>query len=386
MKNFPLVLLSALLLASCAQAPIAPAPSAVTTPLVAPALEEPAASPSIASPPIASLPITAARDIVISAVGDIMLDGTARPVLKNMGYDYPFVKMIPYFSDAQIVFGNLEGPLTNRGTPEQDKPFVFRSPPDEVSAALKNAGFNVVSLANNHTLDYGADGLAQTIETLDATGIQHVGAGENLVASRKPAFFKIDNQRVAILGYSMTLPEQFYSGKNKPGTAFGHEEHVRDDVIAARAQADIVLVAFHWGQEGKTVLRDYQVRLGHLAIDSGASAVIGHHPHILQGIERYKDGVILYSLGNFTFGSYSPRSTRSAVAQLRFVDKRLHSLALFPINVNNFEVQFQPQPLHGEAADAVIAELHSLSAALNTDIRNVNGVGMLTLGTVASPP
>lgn len=325
-------------------------------------------------------------DLVICAVGDIMLDGTARPVMKEQGYDYPFVKMLPYFSGAQIVFGNVEGPLTDRGTPEQDKTYVFRSPPAVVSTALKTAGFNVVSLANNHTLDYGTDGLAQTIETLDSAGILHTGAGADLMAARQPALLQANGQRVAILAYSMTLPESFFAGPNKAGTAFGHEQHVRADIVAAREQADIVLVSFHWGQEGKTTLRDYQTRLGHVAIDAGASAVIGHHPHIVQGIEQYKDGIILYSLGNFTFGSYSMNSARAAVAQLRFRNARLQSVRLFPINVNNFEVQFQPQPLTGAAADAVIDELRTLSAALNTRVHNDNGTGVVTLGESVPVP
>ncbi|MCR4305062.1 MAG: CapA family protein [Gallionella sp.] len=323
---------------------------------------------------------TVSPEIVISAVGDIMLDGTARPVLTEQGYDYPFAQMRQYFSDAQIVFGNVEGPLTNRGEPEPDKKYVFRSPPAKVSAALKQAGFNVVSLANNHTLDYGADGLAQTIEALEAAGIRHAGAGADLQAARQPVMFQVDGQRIAILAYSMTLPENFFAGINKAGTAFAHEDQVRDDVMAARKQADIVLVSFHWGQEGKTELRDYQTKVGHLAIDSGASAVIGHHPHILQGIERYKDGIIIYSLGNFTFGSYSMNAARSVVAKLRFRNGSLQKLQLFPINVNNFEVQFQPQPLYGEAADAVITGLQTLSAALNTGVINDNGVGEVFLG------
>ena len=322
-------------------------------------------------------------DIIISAVGDIMLDGSARRVMAEQGYDYPFVHMRQYFADAQIVFGNVEGPLTDRGTPDPDKTFVFRSPPDEVAAALKTAGFNVVSLANNHTLDYGADGLTQTIEALDAAGIQHAGAGADLMAARKPALLEANGQRVAVLAYSVTLPENFYAKKNRAGTAFAHDEQVREDVMAARAQADIVLVSFHWGQERKTKLREYQTRLGHLAIDAGASVVIGHHPHILQGIEQYKDGIILYSLGNFTFGSYSMSTTRSAVARLHFRDARLQSLRLFPINVNNFDVQFQPLPLSGAAADAVINELRTLSAALKTIVQNDNGVGLVSLKEVA---
>lgn len=369
MNNFSIPLLAILLLATSAHAADI---SAVDPRFIEPTVNTAAPSP------------TESSEIIISAVGDMMLDGTARPVLSELGYDYPFEQVRQYLIGSQIVFGNLEGPLTDRGTPEQDKKFVFRSPPAKVSAALRNAGFNVVTLANNHTIDYGAEGLTQTIEALDAVGIQHVGAGADLMSARHPVIFQIGEQRVAILGYSMTLPENYYAGKKNAGTAFGHEEQVREDVIAARKQANIVLVAFHWGQEGKTELRDYQTHLGHVAIDSGASAVIGHHPHILQGIERYKDGVILYSLGNFTFGSYSMSSARSAVAQLHFRNNRLQSLQLFPINVNNFEVQFQPQPLDGATADAVIANLRTLSAALNTEVRNEHGVAVVTLNETDS--
>lgn len=355
MKTFSIPLLAALLLVSSAQAI-----SADIKPASAPAS-------------------TSSNDLVISAVGDIMLDASSRPIISGMGYDYPFVKVRQFFNGSQIVFGNLEGPLTDRGTPETDKKFVFHSPPAKVSTALKHAGFSVVSLANNHTLDYGAEGLAQTVEALDAIGIQHIGAGANLTASRKPALFDIDGRKIAFLAYSITLPDNFYAEKNKAGTAFAHEDQVQEDIIAARKQADIVLVSFHWGQEGKTQLREYQTRIGHLAIDSGASVVIGHHPHILQGIERYKDGLILYSMGNFTFGSYSSHSTRSAVAQLHFHNGRLQQLRMFPINVNNFEVQFQPQPLHGKAADAVVATLQKLSGALHTQVSNDHGVGVVTM-------
>lgn len=380
MNAITTLLLTVLLLTGCATVNEQPLPFKAAEPkAVETKPVETATAVSGFSVPASGVPATteAAKDIVVSAVGDIMLDGSAHAVMAEQGYDYPFAQVRQYFADSQIVFGNVEGPLTDRGTPDPDKTFVFRSPPAKVSAALKAAGFNVVSLANNHTLDYGADGLAQTIEALEAANIQHAGAGANLTAARKPALLQANGQRIAVLAYSMTLPENFYAGVNNAGTAFGHEEQVVADVTAARKQADIVLVSFHWGQERKTALRDYQTRLGHLAIDAGASAVIGHHPHILQGIEHYKDGIILYSLGNFTFGSYSMNSARSAVAKLRFHNARLQSVQLFPINVNNFDVQFQPQPLQGAAADAVINQVRTLSADLNTTVRNANGVGVI---------
>jgi poly-gamma-glutamate synthesis protein (capsule biosynthesis protein) len=365
-----------LLLSACAGTPPVPqveqpAPPAAAVPEVPPPQALPA-EPAAAGP------------LRIIAVGDIMLDGTSRPVFAQHGYDYAFAGVKPLFQGAAFVFGNLEGPLTDRGTPEQDKTYVFRSPPDKVTRALVGAGFNVVTLANNHTLDYGAEGLAQTIEALDAAGIAHTGAGANLKEARRAAILTAGDKRVAFLGYSLTLPEHFYAGPGTPGTAFGHEAHVRADIEQARRQADIVLVAFHWGQEGKTQLREYQERLGRAAIDAGAAAVIGHHPHILQAVERYKDGVILYSLGNFTFGSYSKTAQVSAVAELVFDGNRVQQLRLHPINVNNFEVEFQPRPLTGAAAERVVSELIELSHARQTELANAAGTALLTLPTLAA--
>ncbi len=346
------------------------------TPETAPEAAGTATPAQTGTPPAPALPDD---EIRISAVGDIMLDGTARPVLQENGYDYPFVHMLPVFKDAHVVIGNLEGPLTTRGRADSDKTYTFRSPPDKVSAALKSAGFGVVTLANNHTLDYGPEGLKQTLEALDAADIRYVGAGMDLAAARRAAIVTVQGQRVAFLGYSVTLPDTFYAGARKPGTAFGHEAHVRADVQAARQQADIVIVSFHWGQEGKTELREYQTRLGRAAIDAGAQAVLGHHPHILQAVEYYQGGVILYSLGNFTFGSYSKKAATSAVAQLHFRQGHLTALRMVPIRVDNFEVQFQPQVLTGAAADAVVDNLRRLSAQQNTSLINLAGEAQLQL-------
>lgn len=319
----------------------------------------------------------------ICAVGDVMLGGTAGPELRQLGYDYPFVHVGPLLQHAQVVFGNLEGPLTTRGLAEQDKKYVFRSPPDKVVPALKAAGFTVFSLANNHSLDYGSDGLTDTLAALERAGIHAVGAGSDADAARRVALMEVAGFKVALLAYSLTLPENFFAGPDKPGTAFAHEQHVRKDVAAARRQADIVLASFHWGQEGKTELRDYQIRIGRAAIDAGADVVLGHHPHILQGIERYKNGVILYSLGNFVFGSYSKAATRSAIAQLVFGRSEkgtgLRAVELVPINVDNTELNFQPQVLTGTGADAVIENLRQLSAPLGTRVENRDGVAVIVL-------
>lgn len=318
-----------------------------------------------------------ATEFRIAAVGDIMLGGTAEPEMRKFGYDYPYEHVQAILKQAQIVFGNLEGPLTDDGTAEQKK-YVFRSPPDKVAPALARAGFNIVSLANNHSLDYGAQGLEDTRAALAKAGIQPVGAGRNEAEARAPVYMKADGATIAFLAYSLVFPEEFWAGPDTPGSAFGHERFVRADVAAARQKADVVVVSFHWGQEGKTELRDYQVLLAHAAIDSGATVVLGHHPHVLQGVERYRDGVIIYSLGNFTFGSYSNAATRSVIALLTFRDRQLRELRLVPINVKNAEVVFQPRPLIGRDAAEVVEQLQQLSRARGTELENRDGAAILT--------
>ncbi len=351
-------------------------------------------APEPAPAPVASkAPPAAPRVLKIAAVGDIMLGGTGAPEFERFGYDYPFDKVRALLKQSHIVFGNLEGPLTHADHAPVAKKYVYRSPPEKVAPALRNAGFNVVSLANNHAMDQGADGLKHTIDALDLVGIKHTGGGMNLAEARTPAMLEANGTRVAFLAYTLTFPEEFWATKDRAGSPFGHETQVRADIAAARQQADIVLVSFHWGQEGKTELRDYQKQLGRAAIDAGAAAVIGHHPHVLQGVERYKHGVILYSLGNFAFGTYGPEAFRSAVAELMFVEERrrdaptteprmhmqLAELRLRPLNVRNAEVVFQPTPLAGMEATKVVAEMQQLSQSLGTPLENRGSTAVLTL-------
>jgi poly-gamma-glutamate capsule biosynthesis protein CapA/YwtB (metallophosphatase superfamily) len=363
-----LVTLFGVLSVSCATPPV---PRSMPLPEATPEVQAPVSIPAPIPAPVPP------KEIRIVAVGDIMLGGTATPELRKFGYDYPFEQTQGILKQAQIVFGNLEGPLTDGGKPATSKQYVFRSPPEKVAPALARAGFNVVSLANNHTLDYGPEGLADTRAALDRAGIGYVGAGRNLAEARRPLYIVVDGATVAFLGYSLTFPEEFWAGVDSPGTAFGHERFVRADVKAAREKADIVAVSFHWGQEGKTELRDYQVQLGHAAIESGAAAVLGHHPHILQGVERYRHGVILYSLGNFAFGSYSNTATRSAIALLTFRDGRWQELRMFPLNVKNAEVVFQPRALAGPEAAQVVGHLQQLSLQHGTVLEHQDGSAVL---------
>lgn len=305
-----------------------------------------------------SLPASAQSEIIIQAVGDIMFGGRWERVVSANDYFHPFENIAQELQAGDITLANLEMPLTRRGREFRDKKFRFRARP-EAAYALKKAGINVVTLANNHIMDYGTPGLADTLAALMRAGIGHVGASGNLKTACMPLFTEVRGSRVAILGYSLTLPEQFWAGKNRSGTAPLRDKAVMADIAAAREQADIVIVTVHWGEEGSTRLRDYQPRLARLMIDSGADAVIGHHPHILQGIERYKKGIIFYSLGNFAFAHKSTIATRTLLVRLRFDgDKR--SAELLPVNILHREVGFQPTLLTGKKAEELMEQLKKL--------------------------
>jgi len=316
-------------------------------------------------------------DVKISMVGDIMLGGTAEEIFIKHGYNYAFEETRHLLIDSSIAFGNLEGVLATWGISDPNKTYNFITPPKKSAAALRYAGFDIFSIANNHILDYGVTGMYQTMQALEAENIQHVGGGTTVKEARTPRIIEVDGHKVAFLAYSLTYPAEFWVTDRHPGVAFGHHNHVVADVKAAKKLSDLVLVSMHWGRESTTQLRDYQVSIGRAAIDAGASIVIGHHPHVLQAIEHYNDGIILYSLGNFAFGSYSKKVDSSVVAQAYFKNNKLVKMHFWPIFVRNTEVLFQSKILDGEQADKVVQHLQEISKDHGTKFYNDNGSAVI---------
>lgn len=295
-----------------------------------------------------------------------MLGGRWEKALSKDAYFHPFERLAPELKKGDITIVNLEAPLTKRGTEYTDKKYRFRVNPAAVSG-IKKSGITAVTLANNHIMDFGDTGLMDTISLLNAHGIDNVGAGENLSAARKPLIKDIRGTRVGILACSLVLPTEFWAGQNRAGTAPLLAKRVVDDITALRKQVSVLIVIVHWGEEGKTTLRPYQTDLAHKMIDAGADAVIGHHPHILQGVERYRRGIIFYSLGNFVFAHKSRIALRTLLVRLKFDGDR-RKAELVPINIRHKEVGFQPAVLSGGKADEVAQMLRMLPPA-KADIR-----------------
>jgi len=320
-----------------------------------------------------------AQEIIINAVGDIMLAGSGAATCKRLGYDYPFKATKAELKKGDIAIGNLESPIARCGSTFTCKQFHYRSAP-EVATALKNAGFSLVTLANNHMMDFGPEALEETRQHLEQAGIGYTGAGASINAARRRVIITVKGMKVAFLAYSLTFPDAFYATADRSGTAPGFYTFYRGDISAARKVADYVVVSFHWGTENVSVPKPYQVTTAHRAIDAGADVVIGHHPHVLQGIERYKNGVILYSLGNFAFGTASETAKRSVIARV-ILENGVKGLELIPLNVLNREVHFQPRVLSGNEGQEVIDHLTSISRKWDTTITATGGHYLVWMGT-----
>jgi poly-gamma-glutamate synthesis protein (capsule biosynthesis protein) len=317
--------------------------------------------------------------VTIVAAGDIYLGGSADNYLKQKGYLYPFEATKDILKNADITVANLEAPLTNKTAVFMEKEYILKHNPDAVGA-IKAAGFNVVTLANNHIMDYGPDGLKETIDLLNKAGIKHTGAGENLKSARVPAVVNIKSKRIAFLAYSLVFPEEFYATDDSSGTAKGIFENVISDIKNIKKHADIIILSFHWSEELMKYPKEYQIELAHRAIDNGANLIIGHHPHVIQGIEKYKDGLIFYSLGNFVFGSVNRSIPEGMLAVVRFSQhNKVISAEIIPLDVNNKEVLFQPKPLQTEKADIAIKNIQEISSRFQTRLTVEQGKGYLQL-------
>ncbi len=324
------------------------------------------------------LPPAASDEITIAAVGDLMFGGRTGPFLTEFGPDYPFRDVLSVLQRADIVAGNLESPISLRGAAVENKKFTLRAEPI-AAAALKAAGIRIVSLANNHMMDFGPLALQDTVAALAENDILYTGAGMNLDDARAPAIVKIKGKTLAFLSYSLTFPLEFYASPGQPGTAPGYADFVKADIERIRPHADLVIVSFHWGAELMPSAKDYQIELGRKAIDWGADLVLGHHPHVLQELEIYHGKMIAYSLGNFVFGSESNRTNWSMILLLTFRNNSFVRAEAVPLDVNNYRVKYQPRVLRGKQAREVLESLNAVSLRSKTFLEIADDRGRLTL-------
>lgn len=257
------------------------------------------------------------RPLVLAAVGDITPGEAVGPAVEANGAAFPWRYVGAVLRGADLTAGNLEGAVTDRGTPAPDKQYQFRGPSALLRGARDAAGFDVLTVANNHSLDYGAVGLADTLAAARRAGIATIGAGANLRAARSPATFVTGGLRVAFLGYSDVCPPGFAAGPSSPGTARADVSRISADVRAAKRSNDVVVVFFHWGVELHASPNDRQRMFATAALRAGATVVLGAHPHVLGPVERLPRSLVAWTLGNFVFPAGDAASVRTAVLRVK---------------------------------------------------------------------
>ncbi|NMA82900.1 MAG: CapA family protein [Epulopiscium sp.] len=304
------------------------------------------------------------KNITISAAGDFTLGNylptyeanTFDDVFRKQGQDYTYflsnVKEIFEADDLTLV--NLEGPLTN-ATAHMDKPFPFKGAPSYVNI-LTSGSVEAVNVANNHSHDYFEQGHQDTLRALENASVGYYGYGHQYIK-------EIEGVKIGVLGYKTWA-------KTDPFIAT-----LKKEITYMKEKTDLLIVSFHWGDERTYFPNEVQKYFAHLSIDLGADLIIGHHPHVIQGIERYKDRAIVYSLGNFCYGGHrNPPDKDTFIFQQTFVfDEDNQWLIeestenIIPCRISSVihRNDYRPTPLEGEEKERLYKRIEELSAPLS---------------------
>jgi poly-gamma-glutamate synthesis protein (capsule biosynthesis protein) len=320
------------------------------------------------SPPQPAGPAT----ITIAAVGDMIFDRQVASLIAREGGEAPLAVVADRLSAADVTIGNLESPLSDRGT-RRDKDYTFRGDPEGV-AGLRAAGFDLLSLANNHALDYGEVALQDTIALLDDAGIAHAGAGMDRASAWRPAVLTLGRTTVAYLAFTHVLPPGFIAGSSRPGVAQGRGamDSVEEAVRTAAAEHDYVIVSFHWGVEYEDHATAEQIADAHRVVDAGADMVLAHHPHVIQALETYRGALIAYSLGDFVFDHYSRKTGEAFVLEASLGPAGVSDATVVPVYLDRYG---RPEYVDGQDAQAILTRLRDISARRGCTIRIDDDIG-----------
>lgn len=314
-------------------------------------------------------------------VGDIMLGDWAERTFQTEGYDYAFSATRGLLRSADLAIGNLEGPIASKGQRVTHKRWSYKVHP-EAAFALSRAGFDLMTLANNHIQDCGDSGIKESMAYLAQAGVISFGAGLTGQEAHRPAIVEVKGVSIAFLGY--ILPNMLLNGRKastrklswapgRGGSAWGEIKTVARDIRLAKKRAHVVIVSLHLSDRYQPSPEPFERQACRQVIDAGADAVIGHGSHIFGPIERYRGKPILYSIGNFAFGSRNPRARYSLIAFLDITSsvRRLSALSALPIYTNNFRswTPFQPKVVMGFPARRALSDLAAQSRQYNTVLK-----------------
>ena len=272
------------------------------------------------------------ESITLTFAGDTMASGTVASYLRNNGYQYPWKQVRKELIKSDLTMVNLETPVSERGEAEH-KQYAYRSHPDLIKG-MDWAGIDIVTVANNHSLDYGRQAFNDTLNHLNEFNIHYVGGGLNEQQAYQHKVLNIKGKDISFVAFSRVLPSvSWYARDNRSGLASGYQlERMYDVVKKASIHSDLTVVYLHWGKELANEPEPKEKGIAHHLIDLGADLVIGSHPHVLQGFEFYKGKLIAYSLGNFLFTtSYQKVARQSGILHVTIEPDHTQKAKLIPI-------------------------------------------------------
>lgn len=294
----------------------------------------------------ALLPLASDKKITLMFVGDIMLNRRVGGLIQeNKDYRWPFLKIASTTRAADILFGNLESVISDKGENVGSK-YSFRALPRSFEG-LKYAGFDVLNVANNHSADWSLLAFKDSLTRLVMADISFCGGGFTEMEAYGPTILTAAGVRFGFLCYTDLGPELFRASGDNAGFAWADWERIKQDIKKIKEQdsADIVIVSYHFGSEYETKPNARQKDLAEGAIDAGADLVVGHHSHVTQPVVRYKEGWIAYSLGNFVFDQMFSEATRTGILlEVKVnINAEIEQMVSHKIKINS---QYQPQFLN----------------------------------------
>jgi len=305
--------------------------------------------------------------VKLLAVGDIFLgehpftlNHGVTTITKTKGCDYLFQYIKNYLADGDIVCGNLEGIISSKKNNETGiKSAIFWGEPG-CAEAMQKAGFNCLFLANNHTAQHGIDALKRTCSLLDNNQIKWTGFNPSQPDKPQPVIFTIKGIKIGILAYCET--QQYHLEKQI--LPLINLENINKDIASLKTECDIVIISLHWGDEFIEYPSPQQVNLAHEIINSGASIILGHHSHSLQGIEEYNNGIIVYSLGTFIKDLWRKELRQSVIFECEITKDKIISYDVIPIFISD---NYQPEIITSEAGKNIKEKINILSRRIESN-------------------
>lgn len=314
------------------------------------------------------------RVVNIKAIGDVML---GRGVAMRLNGDFikPFIETADFLNSADITFANLECSISSRGTRLIGKGYWLQAPYEALEGVLY-AGIDIVNIANNHILDFNEIAMTDTIEALQQNNIKYIGAGANLNEARQSVVFDIEGTKVGFLGYSdfyqygYGIPGQkelryLEATDNISGIAPLKFDLIEQDIINLRESVDYLIISLHWGVEESHHVPEEQREFAYKILDAGADAILGHHPHQLQGIEIYNGKPIIYSMGNFIFDQNDKENNETVIIDMDIKNDKVIRLEAIPAVIKG---KTQTIFAKDNEAEHILTYMKKLSEQLGTEV------------------